>query len=49
MNVPFTFLPDASSEVSFQMVLETGSSKFAQLLPFPLYNCHCGMILFMLW
>lgn len=33
MNFPFTFhfpfFSAASSEVSFQMVLETGSSKFA--------------------
>lgn len=28
------FFPTASSEVSYQMVLETGSCKFAQLLHF---------------
>jgi len=30
----FIFFPTASSEVSYQMVLETGSCKFAQLLHF---------------
>lgn len=29
-----SFFPTASSEVSYQMVLETGSCKFAQLLHF---------------
>lgn len=30
----YPFFPTASSEVSYQMVLETGSCKFAQLLHF---------------
>lgn len=30
----YFFFPTASSEVSYQMVLETGSCKFAQLLHF---------------
>ena len=36
----FPFSPAASSEVSFQMVLETGSCKFAQLLQLTLQRCH---------
>lgn len=35
----YAFFPTASSEVSYQMVLETGSCKFAQLLHFDQLAC----------
>lgn len=47
MYFPFhsPFSPAASSEVSFQMVLETGSCKSAQLLQLTLQRCHCRVSL----
>lgn len=48
MHFPFhfPFSPAASSEVSFQMVLETGSCKFTQLLQLTLQRHHYRVSLY---
>lgn len=50
MHFPFhfPFSPAASSEVSFQMVLETGSCKFTQLLQLTLQTSLQSVIVLLM-